>query len=54
MYLFEPLHGHGTSEAAPSSGAPTECMPLTNSPSAPSTSRTFAPTLVMMCMLATT
>ncbi len=54
MYLFVALHGHGTSDALASSGAPTECSPFTNSPSVPSTSRTFVPTRVMMCMLATT
>ncbi len=54
MYLVVALHGHGTSDALGSSGAPTEWSPFTNSPSVPSTSMTFVPTRVMMCMFATT
>jgi len=54
MYLFWALQGQGTSAPGPVSGAPTECRPRTNSPSAPSASSTFVPTRVMMCMLATT
>src|SRR4051812_32500346 len=53
MYLVG-LHGHGTSLAPASSGAPTECTHGTNSPSSPSTSYTLRPMRVMMRMLVTT
>src|SRR2546422_3382512 len=54
MYLCLELLGQAVSCSLDSSGAPTECNPLTNSPSVPSAWRTFAPTRAMMCMLATT
>ena len=54
MYLFSASHGHGTSVAPASSGAPTECRHGTNSPSAPSTSKAPFPMRVMIRMDTTT
>jgi len=54
MNLVLALNGHGESGALSASGAPSEWMPRTNVPSAPSASSTAVPTRVMMCMLATT
>ena len=48
MYLLSALHGHGTSSAPSTSGAPTECTQGTKSPSAPSTSSAGWPMRVMI------
>src|SRR5690349_1788387 len=54
MYFVVGLQGHFESSCPSSSGAPTVCKHLTKSLCGPSTSRTFVPTRVMMCMLTTT
>jgi len=55
MYFFSiGAHGQGASVCPFSSGAPIECRHGINSPCGPSTSSTFSPTRVMMCILQTT
>ena len=53
MYLSS-LQGQGTSSSPGSSGAPTECRPLTYSPSEPIFSRAGVPMRVMIFMETTT
>src|SRR5262249_2628943 len=54
IYLCSELQGHAVSCSLGPSGAPTECKPLTKSPSGPSISNTRVPTRAMMCILTTT